>query len=235
MATASKRPRVICHMVSSANGKILTENWHAASVWPQLSRSYESFYNALGSQAWLCGRVTMERDFAAGTYPTLQEPGSAVSRPAFVGNPAATSFAIAVDATGKLAWDSNEVQGDHLIVVLTEQVSDAYLFYLQQRGISYLLAGREILDFHLALEQLAALFPITTIALQGGGHLNGSLLGEGLVDELSLLIAPLADAAPGPTSFELVAQLASFPAVELRLTSMEQLEGGLVWLKYAFA
>lgn len=39
---------------------------------------------------------------------------------------------------------------------------------MQQKGISYLFAGKQELDFHLALEQLAILFPIKTLMLEGG-------------------------------------------------------------------
>ncbi|MDB5208191.1 MAG: hypothetical protein JWR72_3266 [Flavisolibacter sp.] len=100
----------------------------------------------------------------------MQEP--------FVGNKEATSFAIAVDGKGKLGWDDNEIGGDHIIEVLTEAVSDEYLYYLQQKGISYIFAGKEELEFKVALNQLAELFPIQTIMLEGGSHINGSLLNE---------------------------------------------------------
>ncbi len=222
-------------MVASVNGKTLPARWHHTAIWPELDRSFSAFYNALGSQAWLCGRVTMQEDFAAGPVPALPSlPATAtVVRPAYVGNPAATSFALAVDAQGTLGWDGNDVEGDHLVVLLSEQVSDEYLYYLQQRRISYLLAGQEHIDFQQALTQLSALFPIQTLVLQGGGHLNGSLLQAGLIDELSLLIAPVADATPGPTAFELVARLREQPLVaDMTLTSVEQLAGGLVWLRY---
>ena len=70
-------------------------------------------------------------------------------------------------------------------------------------NISYIFAGKEELDFQLAVEELGKLFPIQTIMLEGGGHINGSLLNEGLIDELSLLLLPLADGTPKtPTTFE---------------------------------
>jgi riboflavin biosynthesis pyrimidine reductase len=180
-------------------------------------------------------RSTTERDFSGGVQPEPQTPPQPISRQPFIGNQDATSFAIAIDAHGKLGWDTNETGGDHIVEVLTEQVSDEYLYYLQQKKISYLFGGEKELDFALVLEQLATLFPIETLMLEGGGHLNGSLLNAGLIDELSLLLLPLADGTPkSPTTFEVSEYLTKGPATRLQLTQVQQLDNDVVWLKYRF-
>jgi hypothetical protein len=51
------------------------------------------------------------------------------------------SFAFAVDPIGRLAWESNDIDDDHVVAILSERVSDEYLADLRQRGVSYLLAG----------------------------------------------------------------------------------------------
>lgn len=69
--------------------------------------------------------------------------------------------------------------------------------------------------------------------LEGGGHINGSILNEGLIDELSLLIVPVADGSPKtPTTFEVSEFLQKKPAKQLRLLAVEQLEHDVLWLKY---
>ena len=86
--------------------------------------------------------------------------------------------------------------------MLTEQVGDEYLAYLRRLGISYVLGGADTLNFALVLDKLARLFLIKTILLEGG-HLNGSLLKAGLIDELSLLHYPIVDgAASSAAAFE---------------------------------
>ncbi|TGD79460.1 dihydrofolate reductase family protein [Hymenobacter wooponensis] len=230
-----KRPRVICHMMSTVDGKILSANWKDEDITQTFSGYFEKYHETFTSQAWMCGRITMERDFSGGVEPQPQTPPQPIARQAFIGNKDATSFAIAVDAHGKLGWDSNETGGDHIIEVLTEQVSDEYLYYLQQKRISYLFAGEKEVDFASVLEQLATLFPIQTLMLEGGGHLNGSLLNAGLIDELSLLLLPLADGTPkSPTTFEVSEYLAKGPATRLQLTQVQQLDNDVVWLKYLF-
>ncbi|HEX8350494.1 MAG TPA: dihydrofolate reductase family protein, partial [Hymenobacter sp.] len=157
-----------------------------------------------------------------------------IDRTDFVAEHAAESFVVAVDAHGKLGWQSAYIDTEHIIAVLTEQVSDEYLGYLRQKGISYLFGGVQELDFALVLNKLGRLFPIRTILLEGGGHLNGSLLKAGLVDELSLLHYPVVDGAPtSPTIFEQGSSPG--PARPFALQSVEQRLDGILWLRYQAA
>lgn len=221
------KPHVICHMMASLDGRIITQRWGANTS----TEAYETTAAHFDAQAWLCGRVTMEKDFTDGLAPDLQ-PGSAPpDRHDFVADAQAKSFAIAIDAHGKLGWEAGAIDDDHVISVLTEQVSDEYLAYLRRQGVSYVFGGAQVLDFALVLDKLGRLFPIKTILLEGGGHVNGSLLKAGLVDELSLLHYPVIDgAASSPTIFEQGEQPG--PPAQLRLQHVEQLPAGLLWLRY---
>nr|WP_235998244.1 dihydrofolate reductase family protein [Hymenobacter sp. BT559] len=67
--------------------------------------------------------------------------------------------------------------------------------------------------------------------LEGGGHINGSLLKAGLIDELSLLHIPVIDgAAASAAVFE--QSDAPGPAPHLRLLTVEQRPNDVVWLRY---
>ena len=67
--------------------------------------------------------------------------------------------------------------------------------------------------------------------IEGGGTINGSFLAAGLIDELSILIAPVADGSIGtPTLFDAIAGKGL--ARKLRLISISRIEGDLVWLRY---
>jgi riboflavin biosynthesis pyrimidine reductase len=69
--------------------------------------------------------------------------------------------------------------------------------------------------------------------LEGGGHVNGSVLNARLVDELSILVVPIADGVvASPTSFEISSELPKKPAAPLRLVDVQKLKNGIVWLKY---
>jgi riboflavin biosynthesis pyrimidine reductase len=217
-------------MGSTIDGRIIAENW--GSNYEKFGAIYEECHKSFKSEAWMVGRVTMEKNFTEGRKPNLSKPEKPIERSAFVADRNASSFAIAVDPKGKLGWDKNEIDGDHIIEVLTEAVSDGYLHYLQSNRISYIFGGKDAIDFNDALEQLHQLFGIKTLMLEGGGHINGSLLNVGLIDELSLLLLPLADGTPNtPTTFEVKDVKRNF-ATELKLKDVQQLENDVLWVKY---
>jgi 2,5-diamino-6-(ribosylamino)-4(3H)-pyrimidinone 5'-phosphate reductase len=230
--TARRRPRVICHMVTSIDGRIVT------SGWPDIGegrREYERVHVSYAADAWMCGRVTMEPFAGAVRAPgeiAREAPPGAI-REDFTAPHEATTFAIAIDPSGRLAWKSSEIDGDHVVAVLTSRVSDDYLEFLQERGVSYFFAGEREIDFAQALEKLTSRLGINTVMLEGGGKINGSLLSADLVDEISVLVAPVADGTMGAPSLFDVAAASSAGARKLELQGVERRDGGLVWLRYA--
>jgi 2,5-diamino-6-(ribosylamino)-4(3H)-pyrimidinone 5'-phosphate reductase len=225
-----RRPRVVCHMLSSIDGRIVTDGWPLSAEEKGL---YEQMHATYEPDGWLCGRVTMEQHFAAGTRSDeeVAREHDGPPREDFVAPGEHDSFAIAADPRGKLRWASGDVGGDHVVTMLTERVSDEYLASLRERGVSYLLAGRDDLDLALALEKLGARYGLRTLMLEGGGGINGSMLRAGLVDEVSLLVAPVADGRVGtPTLFD-VAGAAPTPR-RLALEHVDRLAGDVLWLRY---
>jgi 2,5-diamino-6-(ribosylamino)-4(3H)-pyrimidinone 5'-phosphate reductase len=69
------------------------------------------------------------------------------------------------------------------------------------------------------------------VLVDSGGTLNGALLRAGLVDEVSLLVHPcLVD---GPlTAMVRPAADGGAGTVGLRLTTVQQLAGDVIWLRY---
>ena len=54
------------------------------------------------------------------------------------------SFAFAIDPSGRLAWETNDIDGDHVVAILSDRVSDDNLGVRRNHGVSYVLArGRE--------------------------------------------------------------------------------------------
>jgi riboflavin biosynthesis pyrimidine reductase len=141
------------------------------------------------------------------------------------------SFAVAVDPSGRLAWESNDIDGDHVVTILSERVSDEYLAFLRERGVSYVLAGAGEIDLRLALEKVRARFGVRTLMLEGGGKINGALLQAGLIDEVSVLVAPVADGREGtPTLFDIDARAAA--PRRLALEAIERRGDDMLWLRY---
>ncbi len=221
------RPHIICHMLSSLDGRI-----DGAVLANVMNRGeYEATGALLKGDAWVCGRTTMEQHFAEpGPFvPASRAPAG--PQPVFVARRAA-SYAVAVDTHGKLRWASGDLAGDHLICVVSEEVSADYLATLREKQISYIVSGRSSVDLVDAVGKLGDAFGIRTLLLEGGGHINGAFLEAGLVDEVSLLLAPGIDGRRGmATVFDGVGA-AKQQATRLKLQSLERRENDTLWLRY---
>ncbi len=148
----------------------------------------------------------------------------------------ADAWAVIFDAGGKIAWGRSEVGGDPLIVVLTQAVADSHLAGLRADGVSYIVAGQREIDLAAVLEVLNQELGIWRLLLEGGGAANGALLQAGLVDELSLLIAPSVERMPGgPSVFDIHGEPDALNAMGMVLDSCQVLEGNVVWLRYRFS
>ena len=79
-------------------------------------------------------------------------------------------------------------------------MSDAYLAELREDGVSYVFAGPRGDDLPRAMEEIASLFGVKTLLLEGGGRINGAFLKHKLIDEFSTLIHPAVDGVAGTQS-----------------------------------
>lgn len=225
------KPYVICHMMSSVDGRILLKQWGERKV--SYTNTYEETALVHNTNAWLCGRVTMEEGFASKEPLTLKPVSKPVERVDFIAPYKEKSFAIAVDPSGKLNWASSSIDEDHIITVLTTTVSDEYLAFLQEKGISYLFGGEVEIDFNSVFERLFSIFNIKRLLVEGGGNINGSILNAGLIDELSLLSCPVIDGTDNtPTLFDVSGSLPKAPASQLDLFFMEEWEDNVWWIRY---
>ena len=106
-----------------------------------------------------------------------------------------------------------------------------YEDYLNTKKISWIACGTEHIDLRRASEILAENFRIDRMAIVGGGHINGSFLDEGLVDEVSLLIGPAIDGREGePQVFD--GRRKDREPVHMLLKDIQKFEDGAVWLRY---
>jgi 2,5-diamino-6-(ribosylamino)-4(3H)-pyrimidinone 5'-phosphate reductase len=231
MRGGSARPRVICHMSASIDGRIVADRWPEQVTVP-MRQQYEQIHAGYGADGWICGRVTME------PFARQVRSESEVRREHTGGRPREDfrapghhdSYAFAIDSSGRLAWQSSDISGDHVVAILSERVSDDYLELLRERGVSYMLAGGRRVDLPLALEKIGTRFGVRTLMLEGGGKINGGFLAAGLIDEVSLLLAPAVDGRiKTPALFDM--DLVASPC-RLALEAVERRAGDLIWLRY---
>ncbi len=225
------RPYVICHMCTTVDGKIIGHRWGKLPGYKHESELFETTAASFGIGAWLVGTTTME-EFDGRKTKLPRAPKNFVRRD-YIANPKAKRLAIGADAKGVLRFQENEVDGDHIVVLVTERVSNDYLAHLQSAGVSWLMCGKKEIGLHTALAKLAKVFKLRKLMLQGGGKFNGAMLKAGLVDELSHLTVPVADGGQGVASyFDIPGDAPSKSAARLRLMSHKLMPGGVIWARY---
>ena len=221
------RPHIICHMLSSVDGKIDGASLGSVTV----PGDYEATGATLEGDAWVCGRTTMQQHFAEDESFVSALSRPAGRQPVHVARKA-KSYAISVDTTGKLRWASGDIDGDHLICVVSERAPEDYLSMLRDKSISYIVAGESAVDLVNAVNLLSEHFGIRRLLLEGGGHINGAFLQANLVDELSLLFVPGIDGRHQiPAMFDGM-DAGRKAAVPLKLKSIERREKDTLWLRY---
>ncbi|HEY4130547.1 MAG TPA: dihydrofolate reductase family protein, partial [Gemmatimonadaceae bacterium] len=196
-------------------------------------KQYEEVHTTFDADGWICGRVTFQEHFVkrVRSEEDVAHEYAGPPRDDFVAPGDHTSYAIAVDSSGRLMWESNDIDGDHVVAVLSERVSDDYLASLRGNHVSYVLAGAHEVDLGRALEKIRRLFDVKTLMLEGGGRINGGMLRAGLVDEVSVLIAPVIDGRMGePALFDETKALARLTS--LTLLGMEKRAGDMLWVRY---
>ena len=227
------RPYITCHMVMSIDGKV-TGDFLYREKCSTATEEYYRLNRELPAQGFACGRVTMEGSFTGGWYPDLTEfADTQIDRQDYIADQDAARYAVSFDRRGSLGWKTSKIVDEdpgygsaHIIEVLCEEVSDAYLAYLQSIGVSYIFAGKKEMDLPLALEKLWSKFFINDLLLEGGSVINGAFECAGLVDELSLVQVPMIAGADSKPLFE------DSVICDFVLKETVSLEGGALWLRF---
>lgn len=230
-----ERPYVICHILSSLDGKINGPFMGTEAV-GALGAEYGQYRTKMNANAWLYGTTTT-KEFTDFREPVLEKAGE-VPDGDFVADDGAELYYISVDVDGEIGWESGTFRNKrrapaHVIEILTASTQAAYKAYLRKTGVSYIIAGEKRLDCETAMKKLYELFHIEKVLICGGGVVNWSFLQAGMVDELSLFLAPVTDGGSGAASlFTQIPSLTEGKPVEFLLQETEKIGDGGLRLNY---
>ncbi len=223
-------------MLTALDGKIDGQFFSAPETMPALKKYGEvrEFYDC---PATVYGTTTMAEGYADGFVYDLPESAARFPREDYIVQSDVKRYIVSLDGEGILRWHGKYLERKgrpkaHVIEVLTEQVPDSYLAYLRGFGISYIFAGEETIDCALLLRKLKALFGIDRVLLAGGGVTNQAFAAEGLIDELSIVLAPTADGESGAASLFETGGFSSAAPMAYSLESVEVVEKDTLWLRY---
>jgi riboflavin biosynthesis pyrimidine reductase len=230
------RPKIICHMVTSIDGRLHPSRFTAPASGVNsavLRRHYDSVADGFKAEGWVVGRTTMQ-EIAKGVARPIAAARS-FPRETHLADRRDRNLAVAIDPHGKVHYGKDNALGDHVVAVLSEDVPDAYLAELREDGASYVFAGPDGRDMPKAMQTLHEIFDVKTLLLEGGAATNGMFLKQRLIDEISVLIHPAIDGVAGVQAiFEYAGASNEKPGEgqSLRHFATETLEGGMVWLRY---
>lgn len=229
------RPEIICHIMSSVDGRLIPSRWTRpfdGTNPGELFKEYGAIGRTLGADAWMFGKAT-----TAEFFPERFKPKS-MSHPEagkiHKGNLDSARLFITADPDADILYTSGTLRGDNILVILGTDATDDYLAFLEDKGISYIIM-REAGFIPEALEIISREFGIRKISLQGGGVINGFMLGAGLIDELSLVVYPGIDGPDSaPSIFEYIGDPGELPGERqsLELLSAKVHAHGVVHLMY---
>ncbi|WP_160911492.1 RibD family protein [Halobacillus litoralis] len=219
-----KKPYVVLNVFSSIDGKITTApnrdvaEWTATGIDGEAHEVTHQLYDELDCDGLVSGSESLIVWSANGVK--LEKP---------VYEPKKSKAYIVFDGRGRIDW----YQTEGLLVVTREDVSEKYIQQLEEKGITYISAGSGAhIDLPLALHKLYEL-GYRRLGLAGGGVINGAFLRQGLIDEISLVMAPLAiGGTTTPSIFDSEDLKELNDATRLELKNMKTVGKGSVWLHY---
>ncbi len=145
-------------------------------------------------------------------------------------------YYVSVDPSGKLGWEKNTLTYKdttaHIIEILTEKAENSYKAFLRKLNISYIVCGKDSLDYALAMKKLKDIFKIETLMLGGGGVLNWSFIQEGMCDELSIVMTSAADGSSDTPSLFETREMSDDKPVSFKLLSVDIKGESCIWLRY---
>ncbi len=218
-------PRVTLHNAISLDGRLL--------VWDMVDMGmYYGLVGVFQEQATLAGAETL----LAGAHHegvSADEDGASVPEAA---SHDARPLLVVPDSRGRIriwSWILSQPYWRAGISLCSEVTPQEHMAYLRRTGVGVVNAGSDHVDLRAALSELRTRYEVERVRVDSGGTLNGVLLRLGLVDEVSLLIAPF---LMGDDSSRPFYRAPAFGPEEghigLRLMHQERLEGDNLWLRY---
>lgn len=218
--------KIICFMYASLDGRIdcaMTEK-----IDPE-ANAYYAHLASFGDFTQINGKTTNAMHYAQSGL--FEAKNYCACGEIFYKAEDAAGYQVCMDTKGTLLWSSNRVDGKPLIVITSEKASLEYLDYLKSKRISYIACGAEKIDLKKAVSVLEKEFGVKKTVITGGGHINGSFLDAGLIDEVEMMFGAGIDGREGwAASFDGRAQNRS--PVSLELLDVARLEKDTVLLRY---
>jgi 2,5-diamino-6-(ribosylamino)-4(3H)-pyrimidinone 5'-phosphate reductase len=212
--------KVIVHSSVSLDGSLLGFEVDMATHY-QIAGSYKADVHLIGSNTAAIGlkmfnpRIPKEQD------KDFIKPKRSRKLPLWV----------IPDTTGKLLGKLHMLRRFEfcrdIVILATSTTPKGYLRYLTERNYDWHNMGKRPIDYSQALKLMAKTYAAKTVLTDTGKTLNGILLNNGLVNEISLLVHPV---IVGARHFPLLDDVKA--GIGLKLIKSKPMGRGGLWLVY---
>lgn len=226
------KPKVICHVMASVDGRLQVERWtspYEEDSYRELLATYGETARTFKTDAWTFGRNTVKEFF-----PNRLTGGYHLEVPpkVFVGPRKSKRMFISFDPDANIIYSPTTFRNSDILAVVPQATAtDDYLYFLLEKGVSYLVVDF-LSDMQSVLEAINKHFGIESITLQGGGMLDGGMLNSNVIDELSVVVYPGLDCDNDSVSIFDKKDAPSLASTRLKLINVKTLKHGAVWLRY---
>jgi 2,5-diamino-6-(ribosylamino)-4(3H)-pyrimidinone 5'-phosphate reductase len=212
-------PRVILHNAVSADGR--TTGFGAnLGLFYQLAGCWHEEVTLAGSQTIL---------------DALRDAAAESDEPSHLAAATSGVRLAVIDSRGRIK-DWRRVKAwpfwSSFLSLSSDATPPQHLAYLRYQEVDNLTAGARRVDLRQALEALCDRYGAGTVRVESGGALNGALLREGLVSEVSILVHPVVVGGASPRTVYRTLDLAPDTPIDLKLLDCQMMENAYVWLRY---
>jgi 2,5-diamino-6-(ribosylamino)-4(3H)-pyrimidinone 5'-phosphate reductase len=223
------RPFVFINVAMSADGKIDTFQRRGAAISSPRDKERVDQLRA-GADAVMVGGKTL-----LGEDPKLTVKSEALRAARAARGRSPNPFKVGVVTQAHLRQDSQFLDAGpaNIVIFTTRRTSKRHLSLLKARGVDVYVDDSRQVDLQKALATLKDL-GIDRLMVEGGARLNFELMRLGLVDELSMYVAPVIFGGESAPTLAGGRGLERSQALPLQLIDVETWEDGGVLFRYQF-
>lgn len=219
------KPFVFINIAVTADGKMDTVERRGAAISSARDKVRVDRLRAEADAVMVGGRTLLDED----PKLTVKSEDLRAERVARGLTPNPIKVGIVTNADDLLDGDFVNFGSARVVIFTSEQTSKAQVEFLRSRNVEVYVHHTPRIDLVKALHTLSEL-GVKRLMVEGGGTLNFELLRLGLVDELTMYVAPMIFGGESAPTAAAGAGLARGAAIPLKLVKSEVFddEGGVL-------
>jgi 2,5-diamino-6-(ribosylamino)-4(3H)-pyrimidinone 5'-phosphate reductase len=221
------RPFVFVNVAMTADGKIDTFQRKGAAISSQRDKDRVDRLRAESDAVMVGGKTLLQED------PKLTVKSESLRAERMARGLSPNPMKVGVVTEAHLNPDSQFLKEGpaNIVIFTTRWTSKHHISLLKSRGVDVYVDDTDKVQLPKALETLREI-GVERLMVEGGATLNAELLRLGLVDEVSVYVAPMIFGGANAPSMVAGSGWERNEAIPLKLVSVEGWEDGGVLLRY---